>query len=333
MGVEDKDLDYVGGIKVRTEDVGYAPAELVECGRCGRANPPTRESCLYCGAAAAAPGDRDAGRPLDLRALEAWENGFNVILRPSADNAGVRSAATLLDMDASLLERAARADSFIPLARVASEIDAQKIGSQLERLGLNTVIVNDVTLKAAQPNIRIRAMEFERETITATDFNTFEKMSAPAGDLALIVCGTIHESRSESIEQAKRKGQKRSLSSSETASDEPIMDIYFRGLSRGWQVRSKGFDFSVLGTEKGLLAADNFDRLKINLLLFQPSARLLDDHRIIRDLIAQVWPDEVRTDFEGIKSAGLWKAGFSKKVISNNFEQFNRYSRLQWLQI
>ncbi|MBK9155979.1 MAG: hypothetical protein IPM25_17505 [Chloracidobacterium sp.] len=326
-----KDLEYVGGIKVRSEEVGYSPAELVKCARCGRANAPDKANCIYCGSAAA---DRRAGASehrIELLPLEAWESGFNVVLRTCADGADLRTAATLLGRETAAIERAAKTDSHIPVARLGSKGEAEALTGQLERCGLDAIVVSDVELRQAEPNIRLRGIEFDVGTITATDFNTLDRISAPAAGLMLIVCGTIHESRSESIEQAKKKGHRKSLSNSETGSDLRVMDVYFEGLSRGWQIRSNGFDFSCLGDAKGMLAAENLDRLKQVLLASGSRAQVLDDHDDVRGLIAEVWPDEVRKDFEGIKHAGLWKAGFSKKVISNNFEQFNRYSRLQRL--
>src|SRR5215216_7357352 len=65
----------------------FAPAELVACPACGRANAPTRMQCLYCGAGLpAAAGADDLRRPA-LRPLEAWEQGYNVVLLAGAEAA------------------------------------------------------------------------------------------------------------------------------------------------------------------------------------------------------------------------------------------------------
>ena len=61
---------------------GFAPGEMVACEACVRANPPTRMNCLYCGAVLpVGEAGQDLRRPT-LRALEAWEQGFNVVLVP-----------------------------------------------------------------------------------------------------------------------------------------------------------------------------------------------------------------------------------------------------------
>ena len=36
------------GMPVRTEIIAFAAEEMESCGRCGKANPPNRASCLYC---------------------------------------------------------------------------------------------------------------------------------------------------------------------------------------------------------------------------------------------------------------------------------------------
>ena len=81
MSSEDDELPFIA------EDAGatpasraFAPVEMVACEACLRANAPTRMNCLYCGAAlAVADASNDLRRP-SLRALEAWEQGFNVVL-------------------------------------------------------------------------------------------------------------------------------------------------------------------------------------------------------------------------------------------------------------
>lgn len=326
-----QNMEYVGVIKVRSEDLGYARDELVNCGRCGRANPPDRSACIYCGTEAAGSSRVESRSPEGFRKPEAWENGFNVVLLGAADDHNVPATARFLDRDPGVIESALGAKGRVPIARLESEEEARAFGEHLHKFGLSTTIVSDVKLKSLRPNIRLRTVNFEGEVISATDFNTLERMSVSVDDIELMVSGRLFESRSNTIKKAKGKGQRKALSASETSSDESILDIYVRGLERGWRVRSKGFDFSGLGTSKSLLASENFQSLIEKLRANQPSARYLDEYSDVREVISEVWPDEIRTDFEGLKRAGIWKTGFSKQVITNNFDQFDRYSRLQWL--
>ena len=34
--------------RVQTENLAFAPEEMVPCTGCGRANPPNRRACIYC---------------------------------------------------------------------------------------------------------------------------------------------------------------------------------------------------------------------------------------------------------------------------------------------
>src|ERR1041384_881090 len=63
----------------------FAPDQLVACPACLRANAPTRQRCLYCGATLpATTGAANLRRPAQ-RKLEEWEQGFNVVLPPRAE--------------------------------------------------------------------------------------------------------------------------------------------------------------------------------------------------------------------------------------------------------
>src|SRR6187549_3439501 len=69
--------DWLRNLPLRSEEIGFAPDELVACAECGKPNAPNRGTCLYCGAKREGfAGDEK----LEIRELEDWENGFNVIL-------------------------------------------------------------------------------------------------------------------------------------------------------------------------------------------------------------------------------------------------------------
>ena len=92
---EHETLEKQADSVISEPEIGFRPDEMLVCDKCGRANPPNRAACLYCGApiAAADPGQVR----LTPRAVENWEKGFNVM---------VISAPA--DLDAAAVERVSR---------------------------------------------------------------------------------------------------------------------------------------------------------------------------------------------------------------------------------
>jgi hypothetical protein len=68
---------------IQSEDIAYKPAELVTCGGCGRTNPPNRLHCLYCAHQLEIAPEIAASAALNLRKLEPWERGFNLVSKLS----------------------------------------------------------------------------------------------------------------------------------------------------------------------------------------------------------------------------------------------------------
>src|SRR5829696_6654862 len=112
------ELDRVGGLPVRSEEIGFAPDELIKCGKCARSNAPTRSSCMYCGAEVESG---SAAPKLNLRAVEGWANGFNVVITEPAINnldSPAKEIAAILSMDADVVRAILSCESGLPLARV-----------------------------------------------------------------------------------------------------------------------------------------------------------------------------------------------------------------------
>src|ERR1043165_9626724 len=102
----------------------FAPEQMVACEECLRANPPTRPTCLYCGAVL--PRTKEGAslwRPKPKK-LEESEQGFNVVTLARGGGAltsdAAEEAASLLRLDAGWLKEAALAGRAMPLARVAT---------------------------------------------------------------------------------------------------------------------------------------------------------------------------------------------------------------------
>jgi hypothetical protein len=325
---EKQDENLIGGMKVQTENISFRSDEMITCAKCDKSNPPNRASCLYCGSAIETPVDALTVVKLNLRKLENWENGFNIVLISHGDDADAESAARYLRYDVDLFKQMLAAKSPFPLARLESASEASIAGNQLAAFGLLTKIVNDVELKIGKPNIRLRSVGFFDGSVRLTAFNTNEQRSISSDEIVLIVVGRIVESKMESVEKGK-KDRRKVLAETATSSDELLIDIYTAETERGWRVTTKGFDFSTLGNEKRLLAVENIQLILEKLKSFASTAKVVDEYPALINPLSEVWDIERRKDFEGLKRTGVWKAGFSSVARTSNLEQFTKYSRLQ----
>ena len=319
--------DWLRKLPTRSEDVGYSPDELRTCEACGKPNAPNRAACLYCGAEFAGVSPR-----IEIRPVENWENGYNVILVGTAaadpDHAA-RILSPTLGVEAAALSSLLSSGKSLPLARVESEEIATAVANSLDELAITTRVVSDEVLAVGTPHVRLRGLAFHEDQLKLTLFNSDESASIDRGELALIVTGVIHESRTEAMEKRKR-GSTKTLSESHTSHDQPFIDIYSLNDPVGWRIPSSGFDFSCLGEDKSLLAGENLERLTAKLVEFAPAAKFVDDYLEVRPLLEHVWASEHRREAFGFQRSGFARKDLSSLKTSSNLTQVNKYSRLQW---
>ena len=323
-----QDGRWLADMPVQSENIAFKPDELIACTKCGKSNPPNRASCLYCATPIELREDRRRQAKLNLRPLENWEKGFNIVFVPPADEPDAASISRYLAIDVQMLQPMLAAARPIPIARIESEAEANIAVQQLANFGLNASVVSDEMLQADKAPTRLREIEFRDDSIVVISFNTGEKREIGHGDLMLIVTGSVVESKTESVEKQKKKETKL-LHEMETTSDERLIDVYCAGDALGYRIPAKGFDFSCLGAEKGLLAQPNMERLKEKLLDFVPAVRLVDEYSAIMGPLSAVWEIERQKDFHGLTRTGIGKAGFANVARTSNLTQFTKYSRLQ----
>ena len=319
--------DWLRNLPTRSDDIGFAPEDLRKCDACGKPNAPNRVACLYCGAEFAG-----APRRLEIREVESWENGFNVVLTGVSDvdvDQVANSLASTLGVESSVLLSLLGSGKSLPIARLESDELATAIGRSLEELGIASRVVSDELLAVATPHVRLRSITFHGEELKLNNFNSDESVVLDRGELALIVSGVAYESRTEAMEQRKRGATKR-LSESQTSQDQSFIDLYSRGNAIGWRIPSSGFDFSSLGDEKSLLVGENLGRLVTKLTAFAPDAKLVDDYLDVRALLEHIWPSEHRREVFGFQRSSFARKDLSSQTTSNNATQVSKYSRLQW---
>lgn len=319
-------INQVDGIAITSETLGYSPAEMTACPRCGKPNAPNRFGCFYCGAEMRCVADIEARLQINPTSMEAWERGFNIVHlgHDDGDSSKILSA---IKLDEDVLGRVFGSSVPMPLVRVARSNEAEAIAKRLNALGVRTDVVADSELLGATPPTRIRAVEFGDEAAVFVLFNSGERVNVAFGDVRLIVIGSIYERRSESAVQ--RKSDAPVPDSAVTSrSDSGVLDVYAGGENAGYRITTNGFDFSCLGDEMELLASLNLQKLAVKLQERFSRARVDAEYHSHAALLNQVWPPTTVNDSRGVQRVGF-KVERSKGELTTNAEQFTKYSRLR----
>lgn len=333
MSKEDDDIVVSGDLALPlTEKQGFAPEEMVRCGECLRANPPTRTQCLYCGKALPVT-DAGPARPKpQLRPLETWEKGYNCILIKAPDekpnDQAVAEAANLLHLGVAELNRIIQSQGPLPLARAATQGEAGLIQQNVGRLGLDTVIVSDEELAIeSSPPRRLRTLELlDDDLVLFPTIGAGKKIAW--SEISLVLTGRLVAKQVETKERKRRGTERQILDARETANDEAVLDIYTHSRDGGWRILANSFDFSCLKDRKTLLARENFSVLTTLIRERIPNAEFNSSFQELRRSLELVWPSEQQTTSLGWRRerAGTYSTGGME--ITSNESQFARFSRL-----
>ncbi|MDT4967949.1 MAG: hypothetical protein QOJ64_2686 [Acidobacteriota bacterium] len=319
---------------LRSEPQGFAIEQMVTCDACLRANPPTRTNCLYCSELLPATKLNPALLKPTLRKLEEWERGFNVIYLPETtsilSDATLTSVAELLKLELENLKLIVQAERPMPLARSANQEEAALIKARLADLGVNVRCIADSEL--VEDNLlprRVRAFDLtEGEFAARPSAASVEVVRVGWSEITLIVLGRLFTRQLEVEERKHRKAEGEIVEARELSSDESMLDIYFDGQARAVRISAGNFDFSCLGTRKGLIAGQNFATM-VSMLRERASHALFDEsYTPLRHAITPVWPVEEHTEGRGWRRKGPGRVNTEAVTTSSNDLQFTRYSRL-----
>jgi hypothetical protein len=315
------------------EPRGFAFEEMLACDACLRANPPTRMSCLYCGEKLPVAEERAAHLRPTLRPLEEWERGINVVLLPGAFEPTpevLSEAAKFLRTDAERLQAIVEARTPLPVARAASDEEAELIVGRLGGLGFAVELLADeeVALDTSPPR-RVRRCEFAADVLrgwTAAE----ESCAVSWGTVELVAVGIVLTKR---VEVEERRGPTKPGEEIAEArslfADEAVLEIYSAGDSAGWRIAADSFDYSCLGERMGLLAGENFRTLVAELRTRARTAVFDDSYPRLRQLLDVAWPPTERKESGGLKRERPGKFNTEAVTVVSNDAQFTRYARLR----
>jgi hypothetical protein len=117
--------------------------------------------------------------------------------------------------------------------------------------------------------------------------------------------------------------------SSESSSDEVVLDIYPPSDVFGFRVRASGFDFSCLGETMGRFARENMQALATKLNEFFSGSVRIETYQKAYTLLDPVWPVDHRNESSKVSQSPFSGIRLEKVTISDNTKQFTRFSRLQ----
>lgn len=309
----------------------FTPAEMVTCDACLRANPPTRPTCLYCGASLSATAPTEAPQPETDETPAAAPPSFYVVLSVRAnepiDESVLEQVALRSDLKVADFQSALRSSGSFPLIQTNTSKQAEDLIGELGALGIQTTLVGNEELNPNSLNKKIRALEFTDDGFTGLAGVSGERVFEKWGDLTLIVTGRLQMNNVEDVVRRKRGGQK-PVDRRELTNDESIFDLYGRSALEGWRIVADSFDFSCLGERKGITAFENF-RALIRLLSERAENLKVDDSYLaLRPVLARVWPWAASTRTGGWRRSGAGKFDISTVTSTDNENQFNNYSRL-----
>ena len=311
----------------------FAPDQMVRCDECLRANPPTRVNCLYCGAVLPHDENTVALQKPALRPLEKWEQGYNNILLPPVANlnaAQVAEAADLLRLRPEDLDRILAFGAHLPIARAATSDEAELIQRRLAQLGIDSRIMPDAE-SGSDPSgiVKVRALDVDEAGIYAYETPDKPFIQISWSDLILLIAGRLIVKRVELQEKKAKLAEHKIVDSSEFMTDELVVDFYTRNDVLPYRIAANSFDFSCLGSSKGLFAGENISRLVTLFREHAPHVEYDDSFKSARKILELVWPSEQQNESSGWRRERPGKVSIGSVIEINNEMQFSRYSHLR----
>lgn len=304
--------------------------DVTNCPRCQRRTPAARGQCIYCGETL--PFTRIQAAP-PQRNIDSFERAFNTVLEPALARP---SETVTVAFAAALKAEPSEAQSFIdsgkpiPIARSQTRQEADMIVALVRTCGLRATVIPDEDLKLATELLRARQVAVGSNEILV--HHAGGDLVLRLDEIKLLVLGMLKNTRVDYSERVARGESSNVVDTSEFVADEALVDVYAGELDRSFRIKSDAFDYSGLVSPMSFRAEVNFKAALGALTSAAANAKLDEDFARLRSLLARAWPERSRNESRGIKRSGIALRPTSHaSVLSDNRDQFDRYSRLMFL--
>ena len=305
---------------------------MIRCDECLRANPPTRPSCLYCGAALSLTDASSKLRKPTLLTPDKIEPGYNTILVAHDETQNIPEVAELLKLSTDAVAKLLAADHPLPLARTASLEQSELLAERLREFGLQTETIADQKLAVSENNvIRIRSITLNEATFSVRTSGRGEPLELKYANLVLMVQGRLLTKTTAIKERKSRKSENEILDTSEFYSDESAYDFYCATRQQTFRIAANSFDFSCLGEQKALIVNENMRTLLMVLQDKAPDMKIDNSYGAVRQLLDLVWGAEKATKSDGWRRDAPGRLTVGATTTLSNENQFTRYSRLRYI--
>ena len=305
--------------------------DVTNCPSCQRRTPAARGDCIYCGEHLPFAAIQTA--PLQ-RNIDPSEQAFNTVLEPFPGrvNESVFTAlAGALQIELSEASALINAGKRVPLARSQTRAEADMITALVRTCGLRAAVIPDEEMRLGQDLVRARRIAVSDDVLRV--YHSGGDMTISKAEIRLLVLGELRNVRVDYTEglTGRRATASNVLDTSEYHSEETLLDVYTAGLDQSFRIKADAFDYSELVSPLSFRSELNFRAALATLRAAVPHAAVDDDFSKMRRIIGRAWPERTRNESRGIKRTLSFRAVAQASVMSNNRDQFDRYSRLMFL--
>lgn len=311
--------------------------DVLNCPACARRTPAARATCLYCGAALPVTAIESAP---SQRNIDSFEHAFNTVLEPASPGIGSpggfqgdaqqeAALASALKLDVTEARELLASGKRIPVARSQTRQEADMIAALIRSRGLRAEVVADEEMRLRHDLVRARRISAEAGELHVR--HSGGSFSLPGSEVRLMVLGGLKNRRVDYTESGLARSSA-VLDSAEFFSNEALLDVYSSTVERSFRIKSDAVDYSGLVERLSMRAEENFRLLVARLRELAPQARLDEEFARVRHLFGRAWPERSRTEARGVKRKGISLRPVARSsVISDNRDQFDRYSRLMFI--
>jgi len=268
------------------------------------------------------------------RNIDPGDSAFNAVLEPlpTQPNEGVIVAlATSLQLEVAEVQALIDAGKPVPIARSQTRAESEMIVALVRTCGARATVIPDEELNLKHDLLRARRIALGHDEIRI--HNSGRETKVNRAEIALLVLGQLRNRRVDYTEgiSGKRGQPGNVLDSFEYGADELLLDVYTDTLDTSFRVKADAFDYSGLVSPLSVRAEVNFQAAVAALRASAPHAILDEDFSRLRNVLERPWPERTRNESRGIKRTVTFRAVASASVMSDNRDQFNRYSRLMFV--